>query len=79
MPKTFGQPDHRLEEGWGVLCQPVGCTLLPTTPPLPQQPLTCLKIFFKLIYFILIIYFWLCLVFIALHGLLLVGVSRGCS
>ena len=52
MPKTFGQPDHRLEEGRGLLCQPVGCTSLPTTPPLPQQQLTCLKNFFliKLFY-----------------------------
>ena len=37
VPKTFGQPDRRLEGGPGELHQPVGCTLLLTTPPLPQH------------------------------------------
>ena len=36
-------------------------------------------IFFKINYFILFIYFWLCWVFVATHGLSLVGASRGCS
>ena len=36
-------------------------------------------LFFLINYFILFIYFWLCSVFVAAHGLSLVAVSGGCS